>query len=118
MTDQNQSNMLGGVPREIAEVVLKLGRAEWGATKPRTAKQHAVSVGKSVRITAEHFGQTEPQAMHGLYCQGDETIICHTGTSPNSPNTARALTGAWNHLHDLILAAVQAETAPLSQEIG
>lgn len=51
----------------------------------------------SVRLTAEHFGQTEDQKMSGLYMAGTDTVICHTGTSPNSPETARILTGLWNH---------------------
>ncbi len=39
--------------------------------------------------------------MHGLYIKGTETVICHTGTSPNSGQIARALAGAWNHLRTL-----------------
>jgi hypothetical protein len=88
------------IPPEIAEVVLKIGRGEWGATDPLDAEGHAEHVAKSVRITAENFAQEGPQQMHGCYAKGTETVICHTGTSPNSPTIARALTGAWNWLHD------------------
>ena len=98
------------IPKEIAEVVLKIGRAEWGSTGPHDADGHADHIRKSVKITAEHFEQTEPQKMHGLYIEGSETVICHTGTSPNSPTTARALTAAWNALHDQCKAEAFYET--------
>lgn len=94
------------LPEEIAKVVLEIGRAEWGQTHAHDADGHAAHIGDSVRMTAEHFGQTEPQHMHGVWIEGTETVICHTGTSPNSPKTARALTGAWNWLHDRALAAL------------
>lgn len=88
------------IPQDIVETVLKIGRAEWGSVSARSAEEHADHVRRSVEMTAEAFGQTEPQAMHGLYIEGTETVICHTGTSPNSPTNARALAGAWNHLYD------------------
>lgn len=88
------------IPKHIEETVLKIGRAEWGSVSARSAEEHGAHVCESVKTTAEHFGQTEPQSMHGLYIEGSDTVICHTGTSPNSPVTAQALTAAWNHLHD------------------
>lgn len=88
------------IPQDIAELVLRVGRAEWGSTPAHDADGHAEHIAESVRLTAEHFGQTEPQKMSGLYIEGTGTVICHTGTSPNSPGIARALTGAWNWLHD------------------
>lgn len=86
------------IPADIAEAVVALGEAEWGATDPKTAEKHAADMLNSVNLTAEHFGQDGPQPMHGLYVKGTETIICHVGTSPNSAIRAQALTGAWNWL--------------------
>lgn len=89
------------LPAEIAELVNRVGRAEWGATAAHDADGHGQHVADSVRMTAAHFEQTEPQPMNGLYVEGTETVICHTGTSPNSAAIAQALTGAWNWLCDL-----------------
>jgi hypothetical protein len=86
------------IPPEIADVVLAIGEAEWGSTAPLSATKHAAHVKQSVKITAETFEQKGPQPMNGLYVNGTDTIICHTGTSPNSAQIARALTGAWNRL--------------------
>ena len=96
------------IPTDLAKLVINIGVAEWGSTHAETADGHADHVRESVRKTAEHFGQTEPQQMHGLYIAGTETVICHTGTSPNSPQIARALTGAWNNLVELSAAALKA----------
>jgi len=88
------------IPPEIAELVLRIGKAEWGQTFAHDADGHGQHIAESVRKTDEHFGDRGPQHMHGLYAEGTETVICHTGTSPNSPTIAQALTGAWNWLHD------------------
>lgn len=98
----------GTIPRDLAELVVHIGKAEWGSTPEHDADGHADHVRESVRITAEHFGQTEPQKMHGLYVEGTETVVCHTGTGPNSPQIARALTGAWNYLHERCVAMLSA----------
>lgn len=95
------------LPEDIASAIRSIGKAEWGATARKSAEDHAADVANSVRLTAEHFGQTEPQPMHGLYVEGTETVICHTGTSPNSAVHAQALTGAWNWLHDRALKGGQ-----------
>jgi len=91
---------VNSIPEEIAAKVREIGRAEWGQTHAHDADGHGKHIAESVRLTAAHFGQTEDQHMHGLFVEGTETVICHTGTSPNSPEIARALTGAWNWLHD------------------
>lgn len=97
------------LPADVAELVNRIGRAEWGATDALDADEHGKHVADSVRITAANFDQTEPQRMQGLYVEGTETVICHVGTSPNSPAVARALAGAWNRLCDL--AALQSPPA-------
>lgn len=81
---------------EMQKAALAIGPVEWGMTHEHTAEEHAVHVQKSVEITAEHFAQEGPQKMHGLYVAGSETVIGHTGTSPNSPTHARILTALWN----------------------
>ncbi|MGH6746560.1 hypothetical protein [Novosphingobium sp.] len=90
---------IGDIPEEIAAMVLQIGRAQWGQTEAFEAEGHAAHIAESVRLTDENFGQTGPRHMHGLYIEDTGTVICHTGTSPNSPQIARALTGAWNWLH-------------------
>jgi hypothetical protein len=54
----------------------------------------------SVQLTAEHYAQTEPQPMQLLVIEGTDTVLGYMGTSPNSPVIARAMTGAWNWLHE------------------
>jgi hypothetical protein len=88
------------LPADIAEHVLSLGRVEWGQTPAHDAEGHGAHVARSVRITAENFGQEGDQHMHGLWLAGTETVLCHTGTSPNAAKTTQALVGAWNWLVD------------------
>lgn len=85
------------LPRDVIEHLLKIGPADWGATEAKSAEGHGADTVDSVRITAENFGQSGDQRMSGLYVAGTNTVICHTGTSPNSAETARILTGLWNH---------------------
>jgi hypothetical protein len=93
------------IPREIAEQVLSMGRVEWGETDEFTASGHLAHLEETLRITREHFNfEDVPVPMHGLYLEGTETVLCHTGTSPNSGPNAQALAGAWNWLHDQCLA--------------
>lgn len=92
------------VPEDVAALVRSIGRAEWGSTPEHDADGHGAHVRDSVIATAEHFEQSGPQKMHGLYIEGTEVVICHTGTGPNSPQVARAMTGAWNYLLDAVAA--------------
>ena len=89
--------MSDDVMLEMAKAAVSIGKAEWGSTAEKSAKAHGKDTRNMVDITAENFGQSEPQAMHGLYVAGTETVICHTGTSPNSPTHARIITALWNH---------------------
>lgn len=97
---REEITLLKSLPDDIAETVLKLGPVEWGQTEAKDAEGHGASVKNSVELTAAHFQQEGPQVMNGLYLAGEETVVCHTGTSPNSAQVARALTGAWNLMHD------------------
>lgn len=106
------------IPEDIASHVLRLGRVEWGQTHAHDAEGHGAHVAESVRKTADTFGQTEGQHMHGLWLEGTETVLCHTGTSPNAPKTTQALVGAWNWLVDQAEAQRAASTAlPLAQGV-
>lgn len=94
------------IPREIAEQVLSMGRVEWGRTDEYTEVGHLAHLRESLRLTREHFNFADvPVAMHGLYLEGTETVLCHTGTSPNSGPNAQALAGAWNWLFDQCAAS-------------
>lgn len=95
---------------EMQKAAMTIGRVEWGATNEHTAEEHAAHVEKSVKITAEYFEQEGAQKMHGLYVTGTETVIGHTGTSPNSPTHARILTALWNRFVD------EAEIALMGKE--
>lgn len=92
------------LPFDIAERVLATGYVEHGQTPALSPEGHGAHVTGSCRLTAERFRQQGDQHMHGLYPVGTETVVCHTGTSPNSALNARALTGAWNWLVDLAKA--------------
>ena len=89
------------IPSHIAEQVLSMGRAEWGATSEKTSTEHLADLENTLRLTREKFNLEDiPVQMHGLYLEGAETVLCHTGTSPNSGANAQALVGAWNWLYD------------------
>ena len=88
------------IPRDIAEQVLSMGLVEWGATDRKLAADHSADFTETLRKTREHFNfEDVPVQMHGLYLEGTETVLCFTGTSPNSGANAQALAGAWNWLH-------------------
>lgn len=89
------------IPLHVREQVLAMGRVEWGATAAFDDAGHIEHLAGSLRKTREHFGYDDlPCRMHGLYLEGTETVLAHTGTSPNSGANAQALSGAWNWLHD------------------
>ena len=89
---------LASVPGDLKDTIRRMGAIEWGATAAKPAEEHAADTLSSVTKTAEHFAQAGDQQMHGCYLQGSEVVICHTGTSPNSPNNARLIVGLWNWL--------------------
>lgn len=102
------SSLRASIPSAIAEQVLSMGRVEWGATAELDDAGHLEHLASSLRLTREHFNYADvPIAMHGLYLAGTETVLCHTGTSPNSGANAQALMGAWNLLHDVCAQGMQ-----------
>lgn len=92
--------MSEAILKEMQEAAIKIGHVEWGTTHELSADGHAGHVKSSVEATAKHFKQEGPQKMHGLYAKGTNTVISHTGTSPNSPTHARILTALWNKFVD------------------
>jgi hypothetical protein len=96
---------MSDLPNDIVESLLRIGRVEWGCSFTQTDEQHIEDFRDTLRITREHFGDTEDAtAIHGVYLEGSKTVLCHTGPSPNSPQHARILVGAWNQLFELAQA--------------
>jgi hypothetical protein len=97
------------IPREIVEQVLSMGRVEWSATDELTSAGHLAHLEETLRLTREHFNfEDVPVRMHGVYLEGLEVVLCHTGTSPNSGINAQALAGAWNWLFEQCEALAKA----------
>lgn len=89
------------MPEDIAERLLAIGKVEWGSTDALPDDGHVEHLTNSLRLTREDFGTEGNQPMHGVYLKGTETVLCHTGTSPNSGAHANIITGLWNHFVEL-----------------
>lgn len=89
---------------DIAAVIEKIGRVEWGATVEQSDEAHIEDFANTLRLTREHFGTPEQTAKHGVYVEGTGVVVCHTGTSPNSGQHARVMVGLWNELADALAA--------------
>lgn len=89
------------IPDRVYQHVIKAGRAQWGATFEKAPEEHAADMVEGIRLTKEHYQQdTLEQPMHGVYVDGTGIVICHTGTSPNSGESAGIIAGLWNMVHD------------------
>lgn len=106
------------IPLDIAQMVVATGRAQWADTEAQDAQGHGAAMTNSVQLTAETFGQTEPQPMQLLVIEGTDTVLGYMGTSPNSPVIARAMTGAWNWLHEQSAHALAQAAHALAQAGG
>jgi hypothetical protein len=107
------------IPSAVIEQVLSMGRVEWGATDEFTSDGHLRHLEQSLRLTREAFDYEDiPVRMHGLYLEGVDTVLCHTGTSPNSGANAQALAGAWNWLHGECLASAMSAEGQDPQGLG
>lgn len=94
------------LPNDIIERLLAVGRVEWGTSLYQADEKHVEDFRDTLRITREHFAtEADETAIHGVYLEGTGTVLAHTGNSPNSPQHARILVGAWNQLVDMALAA-------------
>lgn len=90
------------LPADIVESLLAIGPVEWGQTHTQTDGKHIDDLEDTLRLTREHFGiEDKETAIHGIYLAGSGVVVAHTGMSPNSPQHARILAGAWNQLVDL-----------------
>lgn len=98
------------LPADIIESLLAIGPVEWGVSLTQSDEKHASDLLDTLRITREQFGVTEEETgIHGVYLEGTGTVLAHTGMSPNSPQHARILVGAWNHLVEIAKAKAATE---------
>lgn len=85
------------IPDDIIERMMAVGFIEWGAVNNKTDEQHIEDFRDTLAITrAAHQMPNGLQSLHGCYLPGSSTIVCHTGTSPNSGDHARIIAGLWN----------------------
>lgn len=104
--DQRQATDL---PADIIESLLAIGPVEWGQTHKQNDGKHIDDLEDTLRLTREHFGiEDKETAIHGLYLAGTGIVLAHTGMSPNSPQHARILSGAWNNLVEIAKASATA----------
>ncbi len=97
------------LPKDIVESLLAIGPVEWGVSFTQSDEKHASDLLDTLRITREFFGVTDVETgIHGVYLEGTGTVLAHTGMSPNSPQHARILVGAWNQLVEIAKAQATA----------
>ncbi len=90
------------LPADIIESLLAIGYVEWGQTHKQNDGKHLDDLEDTLRLTRQHFGiEDKETAIHGLYLADTSIVLAHTGMSPNSPQHARILAGAWNQLVDI-----------------
>lgn len=97
------------IPDEVAEHVLAVGKIDWGATAQQSDAEHIADFQHTLTKTREQFKTPDDTVLHGLYLEGTETVLCHAGTSPNSPTNAKILASLWNSLHALVLERLQTD---------
>ena len=96
------------IPEDIAKHMVKMGRVEWGAVKAKTDAEHIADFGDTLHITRKNFSTPEgPQELHGVFLAGSETVMCHTGTSPNSPTNAQIMAGLWNSVLEQLTMTIE-----------
>lgn len=87
------------IPDDLEARIREAGPAQWGQTGAKPDAEHLAEFEQTLRLTREHFSTEGDAELHGLFLDGTNTVLCHTGVSPNSPLHARILTGLWNALH-------------------
>ncbi len=106
------------LPADIIESLLAIGPVEWGQTHKQNDGKHLDDLEDTLRLTRQHFGiEDKETAIHGLYIAGTGIVLAHTGMSPNSPQHARILAGAWNQFVGIAkgrsaLSTSQSDPAP------
>ena len=109
--------MINELPYDIVERILSVGPVEWGTTHARTDDGHVGDLRDTLRLTREHFNISDEETMmHGLYLAGTGILLAHTGMSPNSPQHARILAGAWNQLVELAEDQARSQALTPSKE--
>jgi hypothetical protein len=119
--DPAPASQMTGVelPADVIESLLAIGTVEWGVSFSQSDEKHASDLLDTLRITREHFGVTDEETgIHGVYLEGTGTVLAPTGMSPNSPQHARILVGAWNQLVEIAKAraALTTEGQPQDEE--
>jgi len=90
------------LPKDIVESLLAIGIIEWGVSLTQPDEKHASDLLDTIKLTREHFNiADEDTGIHGIYLEGTGIVLAHTGMSPNSPQHARILAGAWNQLVEI-----------------
>lgn len=101
------------LPEDIIKSLLQIGLVEWGQTFCQSDEKHVEDFRDTLRITRDHFGiEAEETTIHYVCLEGTSTVLAHTGMSPNSPQHARILAGAWNQLVELAKAHSIASDGP------
>ena len=94
------------IPEDIMEMVLRIGKADWSQSAPKTDEEHLKGFSDILSGTRMNHGVGDMTVMNGLITA--ETpfplSIATVGNSPNSELVARALCGAWNRLVDDCIA--------------
>lgn len=93
------------VPDDIEARIKEAGPVVWGLVGPKSDEDHLTDFASTLRLTREHFATEGDVELHGLYLDGTEIVVGHTGVSPNSPVHARILVGLWNALHSELTKA-------------
>lgn len=96
------------LPQDLEALLLKSGPVEWGHTGAKPDDEHLSQFAETLRLTREHFSTEGNADLQGLYLDGSEVVLAHTGTSPNSAGHARILAGLWNALHAQALKSPEA----------
>ena len=95
------------LPDDLTQRLLEAGPVVWGHTGPKFDVDHIADFTDTLRKTKEYFGTTDDATdLQGVYLDGTEIVVAHTGTSPNSAAHARLIVGLWNALHDVAKQAL------------
>lgn len=99
------------IPADIVARMQAVGKLDWGAIAAKPDAEHVSDFAESLRVTRENFNIKGDQSLHGAYVTGSETVVCHTGTSPNSAVHAQIIVGLWNSVLDAFARAALAKGA-------
>lgn len=93
------------IPDELKKRMIAVGKVEWGAIKAKPDEEHVTDFADTLAITRkDHNLPDGPRELHGVFIAGSETVVCHTGSSPNSPTHAQIMAGLWNSVIDALMA--------------